>query len=179
VHGALETWDLDANPKAELQRQIGRLRAVLSTLVEGEVLKQAVPRARDLLARFAAGPLLERLRALGPHLLARELPVLLPPVERDGAPVGFISGAIDLLYRDPGTGRLVIADYKTDEVETEEDLDARARVYAPQGATYVRALQEALELTEPPRFELWFLRAGRVVEGWPAAETMKSAEKTR
>jgi ATP-dependent helicase/nuclease subunit A len=160
VHRALETWDLGADPRAELKRQLGMLPASLATLAEGEVLEHAVPRARDLLTRFAQGPLLERLRSLGSHLLARELPVLLPPTSREGAPVGFISGAIDLLYRDPATGRLVIADYKTDEVETEEDLAARARVYTPQGATYVRALQEALHLTEPPRFELWFLRAG-------------------
>lgn len=162
VHRALETWDLTADPRAELERHLGMLPAMLAPLAEGEALEHAVPRARELLARFAAGPLLKRLRALGPHLLARELPVLLPPTGREGAPVGFISGAIDLLYRDPATGRLVIADYKTDEVETEEDLAARARVYAPQGATYVRAMQEALGLGEPPRFELWFLRAGRV-----------------
>jgi len=27
----------------------------------------------------------------------------------------------------------------------------------------VRALQEALDLPQPPRFQLWFLRADRVV----------------
>ena len=57
----------------------------------------------------------------------------------------------------------MIADYKTDEVEDPEEIARRAAVYAPQGATYVRALQEALDLPQPPRFELWFLRADRVV----------------
>jgi hypothetical protein len=54
----------------------------------------------------------------------------------------------------------VFADYKTDGVESEEEIQARAAVYAPQGAMYARAVQEALEIAEGPRFELWFLRAG-------------------
>jgi ATP-dependent exoDNAse (exonuclease V) beta subunit len=161
VHRALELWDLAADPRAELQRQIGLLAATLSALAGGEVLESALPRARDLLDRFAKGPLLQRLRSLRDHVIARELPVLLPPTEREGAPVGFISGAIDLLYRDPETGGLVIADYKTDDVETESDVAARAAVYAPQGAVYVRAVQEALDLAAAPRFELWFLAVGR------------------
>ena len=57
----------------------------------------------------------------------------------------------------------MVADYKTDEVETEEEIAARSAVYAPQGALYSRAVLEALELEQAPRFELWFLRAGRVV----------------
>jgi ATP-dependent exoDNAse (exonuclease V) beta subunit len=58
---------------------------------------------------------------------------------------------------------MVVADYKTDDVEGEEALAARAAAYAPQGAAYVRAVAEALGLQEAPRFELWFLAAGRVV----------------
>ena len=42
-------------------------------------------------------------------------------------------------------------------------LEARVAVYAPQGAVYVRALEDALALEEPPRFELWFLQSERVV----------------
>jgi ATP-dependent exoDNAse (exonuclease V) beta subunit len=77
--------------------------------------------------------------------------------------VGAVSGAIDLLYRDPDGGKIVIADYKTDEVKTEKEMRGRAVVYASQGALYARAIQEALELAELPRFELWFLRVGIVV----------------
>ncbi|RPH56358.1 hypothetical protein EHM82_03520, partial [bacterium] len=123
---------------------------------------RALPVARDLLATFAAGPLLPRLRSLKDHLVARELPVLLPPGKGEHSPVGVVSGTIDLLYKDPKTGRLVIADYKTDEVEGGEEMEARAAVYAPQGAIYARAIQEALELGEAPRFELWFVRMGRI-----------------
>jgi ATP-dependent exoDNAse (exonuclease V) beta subunit len=85
---------------------------------------------------------------------------------REGAaapPVAYLAGAVDLLYRDPADGRLVVVDFKTDDVSDEERLSARAAVYAPQGRTYARAVATALALDEPPRVELWFLRPGRVV----------------
>ena len=162
IHRALEEWDLAADPRQEQDRQRQRLPAYLAALVEGDELDRALPLAAQLLDTFAAGPLLERLRTLKDHVLARELAVLLPPGDGDHAPVGAVTGAIDLLYRDPEDGRIVIADYKTDEVETPEELSERAAVYAPQGAIYERAVREALEMAEGPRFELWFLRAGVV-----------------
>jgi len=165
VHRALEEWDLAADPAREAGRQRSRLPAYLAALVEGDELERSLPVAGALLETFAAGPLLARLRRLKEHLLARELPVLLPPGEGALSPVGVVSGAIDLLYRDPDDGgRIVIADYKTDEMGTEEETRARAAVYASQGMLYVRAIQEALELVEIPRFELWFLRQGIVVK---------------
>ncbi|MEA2561468.1 MAG: ATP-dependent helicase/nuclease subunit [Acidobacteriota bacterium] len=160
VHRALETWDLFAGPEEEARRQRDLLPVYIARLAEGDVLDRALPLAQSLLDRFASSGLLVRLRDLREHVLARELPVLLPPSGSGHGSVGFISGTIDLLYRDPATGRLVVADYKTDDPET---LEARVAVYAPQGATYVRALGEALGLKEPPRFELWFLQADRVV----------------
>jgi ATP-dependent exoDNAse (exonuclease V) beta subunit len=162
IHRVLEEWDLAADPRKELGRQRKLLPAYLAALVEGDELDRALPLAESLLETFVAGPLFQRLRKLKDHLLARELPVLLPPGEGGTSPVGIVTGAIDLLYRDPDDGRIVIADYKTDEVETEEEIQARAAVYAPQGAVYARAVQEALEIAEGPRFELWFLRAGRI-----------------
>ncbi len=96
-------------------------------------------------------------------MVARELAVLLPPGAGPEGPVGFVSGAIDLVYADPGTGALVIADYKTDDVATDAEVAERARAYAPQGEAYARALREALGLPAPPRFELWFVKSGRVV----------------
>jgi ATP-dependent exoDNAse (exonuclease V) beta subunit len=165
IHRALEEWDLAADPDREAGRQRSLLPAYLAALVEGDELERALPVAGSLLDTFAAGPLLARLRGLKDHLLARELPVLLPPGEGDHSPVGVVSGAIDLLYRDPRDGAIVIADYKTDEVATDGEIRARAAVYAPQGTLYARAIREALELEEPPRFELWFLRVGRVVKG--------------
>jgi ATP-dependent exoDNAse (exonuclease V) beta subunit len=160
IHRALEEWDLAADPRQETGRQRSLLPAYLAALVEGDELERSLPVAAALLETFAAGPLLVRLRKLKDHLLARELPVLLPPGEGDRSPVGAVTGAIDLLYRDPGDGRIVIVDYKTDEVETEEELQKRAAVYVSQGMLYARAIREALELSEMPRFELWFLRRG-------------------
>ena len=76
--------------------------------------------------------------------------------------VGFVAGTIDLLYRDPAKGALAIADYKNDRVEGDREHRERARSYANQGAEYRRAVGEALQLQALPRFELWFLRTGRV-----------------
>jgi ATP-dependent exoDNAse (exonuclease V) beta subunit len=80
-----------------------------------------------------------------------------------------IAGTIDLLYRDPQDGRIVVVDYKTDDVATEDEIRARVAVYAPQGALYARAVREALELQEEPRFELWFLKTAQVRSAGPAA----------
>jgi ATP-dependent exoDNAse (exonuclease V) beta subunit len=117
-------------------------------------------RAERLVERFLAGPLYARLRQIAADVVARELPVLLPPAaEGSDGPVGFRSGAVDLVYRDAETDALVVADYKTDRVASSEELDAKAALYASQGAGYVEAVQQALGLEEPPRFELWFLDA--------------------
>jgi ATP-dependent helicase/nuclease subunit A len=163
LHRALEEWDLDAEPDAEVRRQRALLPAYLASLAHGDELARALPAAEALVETFGQGPLLGRLRGLRSHILSRELPVLLPPGEEERSPVGVVTGTIDLLYRDPADGRLVVVDYKTDDVETEGQIHTRATAYLPQGAAYVRAVREALELAEAPRFELWFVRAGQVV----------------
>lgn len=165
IHRALELWNLEAPPDEELQRRRRTLELDLESLVSPGDLADARTAGMDLLEKVVDGDLLARLRELAPHVLARELPVLLPP-DADGMeppPTGFLAGAVDLLYRDPETEELVVADYKTDEVATDDDLAARATVYAPQGRLYAQAVQEALDLPAPPRFELWFLRADRIL----------------
>jgi len=164
VHRALEQWDLAADPRHEAGRQRACLPAYLAAVAEGDEGARALPLAESLFDAFLAGPLRERFRGLRERVVARELAVLLPPAAGDDGPVGFVSGAVDLLYRDPEDGSLVIADYKTDEVASDEEILRRAQIYVPQGRLYARAVQEALELAAPPRFELWFLRAGRVVD---------------
>jgi ATP-dependent exoDNAse (exonuclease V) beta subunit len=152
-----------------MERQRALLPAYLSAVAAGEDAARALPRCQRLLERFVAGGLADRLRGLAVHVVARELPVLAAPdldSPEGTAPVAFVAGAIDLLYRDPGSGALVIADYKTDEVGG-ADLERRAVTYTSQGAAYVRAVQAALDLAAPPRFELWFLHAGRVVAPAP------------
>jgi ATP-dependent exoDNAse (exonuclease V) beta subunit len=77
--------------------------------------------------------------------------------------VGFVVGTLDLVYRDPETERLIVVDFKTDEVNDPRDLDEKKQRYAGQGAVYQRALREALALDYTPRFELWMLWSGDVV----------------
>jgi ATP-dependent exoDNAse (exonuclease V) beta subunit len=179
VHAALEGLDL-FGPLAEARARAQA--ALLGPLVDalGAARAAAAEReARGVLAAFFDGPLFELLRRLAPHVVARELPVLLAPdpLEMDGAglpgssgerlgdvladPIGCWSGVVDLVYRDPASGRLVIADYKTDRVPAAEAA-ARAGAYRTQGRVYAHALQAALGLAAPPRFELWFLASGRI-----------------
>jgi ATP-dependent exoDNAse (exonuclease V) beta subunit len=75
-------------------------------------------------------------------------------------PVGATVGVVDLLYRDPDSGELVVADYKSDRVGAEA-LRERTSAYARQGAIYVEAVRRALG--RAPRFELWFLHADQIV----------------
>ncbi len=161
VHRALEEWDLAADPETEASRQCSLLPAYLASLA-GAGEEGALPVATSFLQAFARGGLLGRLRDLKDHILARELPVLLPAGEEERSAVGAVSGTIDLLYRDPRDGRLVIADFKTDDVETEEEVRARAAAYAAQGEVYARAIRQALELAGAPRFELWFLKPAQI-----------------
>ena len=77
--------------------------------------------------------------------------------------VGYTAGVIDLLYADPETGEWVVADYKSDAVESDAEIRALAGTYAAQGAVYTEAVRAALQLDAPPRFELWLLHAGRIL----------------
>jgi ATP-dependent exoDNAse (exonuclease V) beta subunit len=161
IHRALEDLDLAADPAAEIARQRDALRPTLRCLLSGEALEQALDEARALLERFASGPLFAKLLGLAERVIARELPVLVPP-QADRGPVAYLSGAIDLVYRDPETEELVVADYKTDRVDDQAALDQRTQAYAAQGAVYQRALEQAFGLAYTPRFELWYLSRGEV-----------------
>ncbi|NWG00320.1 MAG: UvrD-helicase domain-containing protein [Thermoanaerobaculaceae bacterium] len=163
VHRFLEAADFSA-PLHELATAgVRQVEAELARLLAGQELVVARERARELFRRVAASPLGQRLEAIARGVLAREMPILLAP-PLDGGAVGYVAGSVDLLYRDPAGGGLVVADYKTDEVETEEEIATRAALYRPQGAAYAQAVAAALGLAKLPRFELWFLWPGRVVE---------------
>ena len=163
VHQVLETLDLDAIDLPQvLARAAGALPGRLGAIHPAPLATAAAQRGAALLHRLATGPLLERLRQLAAGVVARELDVLLPPPADGTGPVGAVVGSIDLVYRDPDDGELVVADYKTDEV-VGPALQERAVQYGIQLGFYRRALQEALDLPAPPRGELWFLHAGEVV----------------
>ncbi|MBP7146277.1 MAG: UvrD-helicase domain-containing protein [Acidobacteria bacterium] len=161
VHRVLETFDFGADPREETRRQAARLERLLSASLGPESLEQARVAARDLVQRLRSNGLLARLARLAPHVIGREVPLLLTRGGGRG-PVGAFVGSIDLLYRDPANGEIVVADFKTDPVEGPE-LAARARAYAAQGELYLDAVRAAWP--GPARFELWFLHAGEVVAG--------------
>jgi ATP-dependent helicase/nuclease subunit A len=157
VHRVLEHLDPGAEP--DLEQLLGDALASLAPLATPQAQQAALDSARDLLARFAGGALGARFRALRGHVVARELPVLLPAGEDEAT--GFVAGAIDLVYRDPEGGELVVVDYKTDHLGPQGLPPERLAAYARQGAVYQRALREALALEQAPRFELWLLDADR------------------
>ena len=172
VHRALEELDLAASdPVGAIEGLRPVVRASLVAAgaeAAGLDVERAEARAVDLLRGFARGPLGRRLREIGPHVVARELPLLLRPAPGE-EPLEFVAGVADLVYRDREGGALVVVDFKTDAVEDPAELRARAEAYRAQGARYTRALAEALELGEVPRFELWFLAAGRILDLGPGA----------
>jgi ATP-dependent exoDNAse (exonuclease V) beta subunit len=114
--------------------------------------------------------LLRRLHALAPQVLARELPLLVASGS-DGAhePLDGYVGQLDLLYRDPDRGELVVADFKSDELTGDLAIAAAVRRYRPQLELYGRAVRTGLGLADPPRLELWLLDADEIVVLPPAA----------
>ncbi len=163
VHRLLERLDLANDPQTQWPSQLENLKTCLPTTLDDSDSVAVCARAAAILQHFREGPLWQRFLALWPHVVARELAVLVPATgtARD-APLEFLRGAIDLVCRDPLDGALFVVDYKTDIVRSEAELDERVQAYASQIHLYARALQDALALKQPPRGELWFLEAGVV-----------------
>jgi len=157
----LENLDLGAGITEQIEEQRQEVLARVTGDLEPVVAAEAFGRATSLLDRLVGSRCPVRLAELAPHVAARELEVFLEPSDDDGSSV--ISGAVDLVYTDPDDGRLVVADYKTDRVETEEAIEERVERYRPQLAVYASALEQALNLEEPAHTELWFLGADRIV----------------
>ncbi len=171
VHRLLEMLTPEGDPGEALACARRSAEAGLERGLSAADREAARRRFASIVDRFVTGPLWPRFLALQDAIVARELPVLLPPVllrsepGAESGPVGFVTGAADLVYQDGDSGELVVADYKTDELEGEDALAERAAAYRSQGETYRRAVQEALSLSDRPRFELWFLASGRVWSG--------------
>ncbi|NNL86183.1 MAG: hypothetical protein HKP27_11045, partial [Myxococcales bacterium] len=160
AHAALESLEQgDDTPVLRRLREAGH-RALAASSAGGD-RGAAQAELDELLENFAAGPLFERFCALLPHIVARELPMIAPPDAEEPA-LCAISGAIDMLYRD-AEGRFVVADFKTDRVAPGCE-DEATQHYRRQGEIYVRAVRDALGLEAEPRFELWWLRSGKVTE---------------
>lgn len=162
MHAALETLDFSL-PLADWRDALTQRLAELHGADAPESARTLQPELLQVLQGFLESDLPRRLQSLAPHILARELPLMLAPqTTKPDEPLGLWSGAADLLYRDPESGEIVVADYKTDDVPAAAVAE-RARNYAGQGRLYTLAVQRALALGRLPRFELWFLRVGVVV----------------
>ncbi len=156
VHSMMENLDLTAALAPQIAGHRERILAELASFDDGKAQVDAV------LSGVVRGSCLERLEGIAAHVVARELPVMLWS-EAPGAPGAVVSGIVDLVYRDPDDGRIVVADYKTDALPDQAAIDERVVVYEPQVRTYARALCEALDLDYGPHVELWFLAADRIV----------------
>ena len=162
VHRMMENLELDGDLSVQLLEGLDQGLSVVESKVDGEVFADAGERLGVLVQRIAGGTSLERLASVAHGVVGREIAIVAPPLE-DRGPIGAITGFVDLVYRDPGDDRLVVADYKTDAVETGEEIEDRVQIYEPQVRTYARALHQALDLDSEPHVELWFLAADQIV----------------
>ena len=160
VHRILESLDLEKDLPAQLRDAGERAAETLAGAVGPAILAETRSRLQFLSAAIEGGGCLRRLRELGDRVLARELPLLLPPAPGDPV-VGALIGSADLVYAEGG--RLVVVDFKTDELDSPEEVAARSAHHRPQLERYAAALQSALALDEPPAMELWFLAADRII----------------
>ncbi|MBL8859899.1 MAG: UvrD-helicase domain-containing protein [Planctomycetes bacterium] len=173
VHAALEDLRLEnVRSTAELEAEADRLRATLAERVAvaaggrvdvaAAVRSAAVERAQVVFDTLRASALWVRLAQIAPHVVARELPLLSRSNGAGGA-VCTATGSVDLVYRDPESGEIVVVDYKTDAVTDATGARRNAAHHRPQIDAYRTTLQGALNLPRAPRAELWFLAAGEVV----------------
>ncbi|MCB9556065.1 MAG: UvrD-helicase domain-containing protein [Deltaproteobacteria bacterium] len=160
VHRVLQLIDLSLPLESALRAEGERLAAYLAS--------SALPRAewpaaqeacQAWLKRLATGRLLPRLFSIAEQIVGRELPL----VWRDANQLP-TAGSVDLLYREPSSGQLVIVDYKTDDVDGVDSARRRAESYRQQRDGYLAAVVAALAPSLRPRFEFWMLRADQCVE---------------
>ncbi len=162
-HALLERIDWESRTlEGEWQRACADAREGLARAVSASLGPVARARWDAAIEAFRDGPFWDRLRAIGPAIVGRELPVLIEPSESGDGPVGAGVGAIDLVYREP-TGEFVIVDFKTDVVRDAAELAGKRERYRGQARAYRRAVQQSLGLPALPRFELWFVTADATV----------------
>lgn len=162
IRAALTTWDLDAPiEQAEQQAREGLVETI-RPLVPAAAVTPAVRIAHRLLHRVVDDGWIAQMQSIKDHIQARGLPILLPGDEQEGGPVGFYSGTLDVLYVDADTGEWVLVSIKTDDVNRDA-LEAHAQKYTSQGLRLTAAVQQALQQSHPPRWEIWFVHHGAVL----------------
>jgi len=160
MHGLMEHFDHGTmDPDGELDSRLKEALVLLvAALPRRDHRETAEDRLRALVSTFRNGSLWQAFLALEGSIVARELELVTRP--GDGIAVGALTGAIDLVYRDPITGEIVVADYKTDHLADDRELHDRAAAYRPQLEIYARALEASFDLKVTPRRELWFIDSG-------------------
>lgn len=170
LHRALERFDLTA-PATDLPRALKRERgALLAELEAQSTAPSAAGPSAPALARFDEladgllhGPLAAHLARVAPHVLARELPLLQAADDSAGSPIDAWIGTVDLVYRDPDTGQIVVVDHKSDRFADRADRAARIQHYGLQVHHYRAALASALPEDADLVCELWLLESQEVV----------------
>lgn len=138
VHSALEAIALEPTKKDNIRETIEALN------LEG-LADIALERAVEMVNKALETNLLQR--ALKAKALQKEYPIVM---EENGA---IISGRVDLAFVEDGG--IVVVDYKTDEVATEEEAKRRVKdVYITQGEIYSKIIKKA---TKIPIKEVYFL----------------------
>jgi len=160
-HRMLEVFDFGAEDAGEeLEKQQEKVRSLLRRALPGRLHRQAEDSLNILVNTFHLGPLWPKWLQIGPGIIARELPLILPPPGDFEGATGALSGSIDLVYTDPDTRSPIIADFKTD---SPEHLETQLPAYRKQLNTYAGAFQEALGLEAKPTAELWCIASGSIL----------------
>ena len=73
-----------------------------------------------------------------------------------------VQGQIDAVWQ-TGPGQSVLLDFKSDQVETEDQIQARAEQYKTQMQLYRLALIHVWNVSDPEGW-LYFLRPGRAIK---------------
>jgi len=115
------------------------------------------------------GYLCARIGITGPEFNKRVTPlmvtVLMPARDYDPAAAEedsiLLQGVVDCWFETPEG--ITVVDFKTDFVQTEEDVAQHAELYRGQLAAYSLALERVLEKAVT-RKALYFLQAGKTVE---------------
>ena len=141
--------------------------AQVASLAERALLtpEQAAAVEIPALERFLASPLAEEIRC-GENVLREYRFTLLmearaydPQASAEDAML--LQGVVDCCFET--AAGLTVVDFKTDRVETAEEIRSRAEHYRPQLEAYSRALEQVLEKPVARR-ALYFLHPGTTVE---------------
>ncbi|WP_419554250.1 UvrD-helicase domain-containing protein [Candidatus Poriferisodalis sp.] len=134
VHGVLQSIDLLSGTG-------------LQSLAAAQAVAEGIAGRQDVIAAFVRSALAsDEVRDAARVRHWKEVYVAAPIKETDapGSSPTVVEGFVDLMYKDPTTGGLVVVDYKTDALGAMPDADSeRAQQYRQQCAAYAWCLAQA------------------------------------